>query len=98
MPFNCIFYCGSFDIYHSGLARSVLFFVTVYIVKISTVHKNVFVLKNNKQNKLLLGPRAKKRSPRSKKQFLTKKPQDQSESAAYKLNNKTGIKFAFCEL
>ena len=38
MPFNCIFYCGSFDIYHSGLARSVLFFVTVYIVKISTVY------------------------------------------------------------
>ena len=39
MPFNFIFYCGSFDIYHSGLAWSVLFFVTVYIVKISTVHK-----------------------------------------------------------
>ena len=28
---------GCFDIYHSGLARSALFFVTVYIVKISTV-------------------------------------------------------------
>ena len=37
MPFNCIFYCGSFDIYHSGLAGSALFFVPVYIVKISTV-------------------------------------------------------------
>ena len=37
MPFNCIFQCGYFDNYHSGLARSVLFFVTVYIVKISTV-------------------------------------------------------------
>ena len=37
MPFNCIFYCGSFDIYHSGLAGSHLFFVPVYIVKISTV-------------------------------------------------------------
>ena len=97
MPFIYIFYCGCFDIYHSGMARSILFFVTVYIVKISTVHKNVFVLKNNKQNKLLLGPRAKKCSSRSKKQFLTKK-QDQSESAAYKLNNKTGIKFAFCEV
>ena len=31
------FYCGSFDIYHSGLAGSHLFFVPVYIVKISTV-------------------------------------------------------------
>ena len=31
------FYCGSFDIYNFGLARSVLFFVPVYIVKISTV-------------------------------------------------------------
>ena len=37
MPFNCIFYCGCFDIYHSGLAWPALFFVTVYIVKISTV-------------------------------------------------------------
>ena len=37
MPFNCNFYCGYFDIYHSGLTRPALFFVTVYIVKISTV-------------------------------------------------------------
>ena len=37
MPFNCNFYCDYFDIYHSGLARPALFFVTVYIVKISTV-------------------------------------------------------------
>ena len=37
MQFNCIFWCGCFDIYHSGLARSVPFFVPVYIVKISTV-------------------------------------------------------------
>ena len=37
MPFNCIFWCSCFDIYHSGLARSVPFFVTVYIIKISTV-------------------------------------------------------------
>ena len=41
MPFNCIFYCGSFDIYHSGLAGSHLFFVPVYIVKISTVPKKL---------------------------------------------------------
>ena len=45
MPFNCIFYCGSFDIYHSGLARSHLFFVPVYIVKISTVWYVVYILK-----------------------------------------------------
>ena len=35
------FYCGSFDIYHSGLAQSVLFFVTVYLVKISTVPNTI---------------------------------------------------------
>ena len=45
------------------------------------------MLKNNKQNKLLLGPRAKKRSSRSKNNFSQKK-QDQSESAAYKLITK----------
>ena len=37
MSFNCNFYFGYFDIYHSGLAQPALFFVTVYIVKISTV-------------------------------------------------------------
>ena len=37
MPFNCNFCCSYFDIYHSGLAWPALFFVTVYIVKISTV-------------------------------------------------------------
>ena len=37
MPFNCIFYYSYFDIYHSGLAQSVPFFVPVYIVEISTV-------------------------------------------------------------
>ena len=37
MPFNYNFYCGYFDIYHSGMAQPALFFVTVYIVKISTV-------------------------------------------------------------
>ena len=37
MLFNCIFYAGSFDTYHSGLAWSALFFVPVYLVKISTV-------------------------------------------------------------
>ena len=37
MPFNCNFYCDYFDIYHSGLAWPALFFVTIYIVKISTV-------------------------------------------------------------
>ena len=42
MPFNCIFYCGYFDTYHSGLARSHLFFVPVYIVKISTVQLLAF--------------------------------------------------------
>ena len=31
------FLVGCFDIYHSGLARSVPLFVTAYIVKISTV-------------------------------------------------------------
>ena len=39
MPFNFIFYCGSFDLYHSGLAGSVLFFVPVNIVKISIVYQ-----------------------------------------------------------
>ena len=44
MPFNCNFYCGYFDIYHSGLARPALFFVTVYIVEISTVAEvNIFL-------------------------------------------------------
>ena len=46
------------------------------------------MLKNNKQNKLLLGPRAKKRSSRSKNNFSHTKKQDQSESAAYKLITK----------
>ena len=31
------FLCNCFDIYHSGLAWSVIFFVTVYIVKIPTL-------------------------------------------------------------
>ena len=37
------FQCSCFDIYHSGLARSVPFFVPVYIVKISTVSCWLFV-------------------------------------------------------
>ena len=53
MPFNCNFYCGYFDIYHSGLAQPALFFVTVYIVKISTVHSGTIKqidLKTNQRN------------------------------------------------
>ena len=47
MPFNCIFYCCYFDIYPSGLARSVLFFVPVYLVKISTVLRVLETVKKN---------------------------------------------------
>ena len=39
------FYCGSFDIYHSGLAYSVLFFVPVFSVKLSTVMVGDFLKK-----------------------------------------------------
>ena len=58
MPFNCIFYCGSFDIYHSGLAGSALFFVPVYIVNISTVAGGTkferFLPKNQQTQRKLL--------------------------------------------
>ena len=53
MPFNCIFYCGYFDSYHSGLARSVLFFVPVYIVKLSTVQWTPVLVNGNGKHRNL---------------------------------------------
>ena len=46
IPFNCIFLVRLFWYLSqcTGLARSVLFFVTVYIVKISTVYNGLTIL------------------------------------------------------
>ena len=41
MPFNSIFYCNCFDIYHSGLASSVLFCSRLYSEDIHCVQVNL---------------------------------------------------------
>ena len=46
------FYGGSFDTYHSGLAWSVIFFVPVCVVKISTVLYSKKIKKNKNKNKI----------------------------------------------
>ena len=50
MPFNCIFYCGYFDTFYSGLARSHLFFVPVYIGRNSLILFEVWKRKTAKKS------------------------------------------------
>ena len=63
MPFNCIFYYGYFDIFYCDLAWSHLFFVPVYIVKISTVpffgengHGYKLIISSGLSKKVLFSP------------------------------------------
>ena len=50
MPFNWIFYCGYFDTFYSGLARSHLFFVPVYIGRNSLILFEVWKRKTAKKS------------------------------------------------